>query len=154
MRQLRDPADSAVGSDYLAEIRKAANTPYLPTVLHFIARTLVAENDGNWNTALQMLEQLRAMDAKDPDVLLHLSHVHKNIAAKITDRQNRNRHERLAYQYYAMFTSSVKAEGLLSNMQDPGVAVPVVAGDTEKNNDVAEKVKETPAPQEKADGEK
>ena len=134
MRQLRSPSDSAASSDYLAEVRKAANSPHMPTVLHFIARTLVAENDGNWSIALQMLEQLREMDAKDPDVLLHLSHVHKNIAAKISDRQKRNRHERLAYQYYGMFTSSIEMEALLEEMQDPTVAAPVVV-QTEEDKD-------------------
>lgn len=125
LRQLRTPGEMPTGGGYLTEVRKASHDPYLPTALHFIARALVAEHDGNWNIAVQMLEQLREMDAKDADVLLHLSHVHKKISEKMVDAYERNRHQRLAYQYYSLFTSSLQAEALLF----PGATPPPPSSD-------------------------
>ena len=119
MRQLRAPDQANLTSNkhYIDEVRNAANNAYLPVSLHFIARTLTAEHDGNWSTALQMLEQLRDMDPKDPDVLLHLSHVHKNIATNTSDSHIRNRHKRLSYQFYTRFTAAINTQHMQSDTE-------------------------------------
>ena len=120
LRRLRSAeGDSQAGGQNMQEIREASMNPHLPTALHFIARVLVAEFDGQWNTAARMLEQLREMDSKDPDVLLHLSHVHRNIALQITDRKGKNRHQRLAYQYYAQFATIMQSETLATDLSIP-----------------------------------
>ena len=120
VRQLRSPDPSLSGAQFIPEMRAACNDPYLPASLYFMARVLSAEHDGNWNIAAQMLEQLREMDVKDPDVLLHLSHVHKNIAVNTADREVRNRHQRLSYQYYAQFAAAMKSEAARTDdLQQP-----------------------------------
>ena len=120
LRRLRSAeGDSHGGGQNMQEIREASMNPHLPTALHFIARVLVAEFDGQWNTAARMLEQLREMDSKDPDVLLHLSHVHRNIALQIADRKGKNRHQRLAYQYYAQFATIMQSETLATDLSIP-----------------------------------
>lgn len=110
MRQLREKHNTALADAHIAEVRQASNDPYLPVSLYLVARVLVAEHDGDWNVAVQMLEQLREMDGKDADVLLHLSHVHKHIAALSANVKVRELHERLCYQYYGQFTAVMKAE--------------------------------------------
>lgn len=111
MRRLRSSEErTATSKEQIVEVRKASNDPFLPTALHFIARVLEAEYDQRWNIALQMLDQLREMDAKDPDVLIHLSHVHKNLAEQAGDRKIRNRHQRLSYEFYAQFTAVMQSE--------------------------------------------
>ena len=117
MRQLRNQNNNpqnAAAAGHVNEIRHACNDPYLPVSLHFIARILIAEYDDNWNTAAQMLEQLREMDPSDSDVLLHLSHVHKNIATRASNQKLQNLHQRLSYQYYGQFTAAVQSEQVLA----------------------------------------
>ena len=112
MRQLRESEDATIPDEAMTELRAAAHDPYLPASLHFIARALAAEHDGNWATAQRMLDQLRKMDAKDADVLLHLSHVHANIAARTVDARQKKNHQRAAYDFYAQFTNLIKMDGV------------------------------------------
>lgn len=151
LRRLRS-ADSrmTMSKQTVDEVRKACSDPFLPTALHFIARVLEAEYDEKWNLALQMLEQLREMDAKDPDVLIHLSHVHKNIATQSNSVKVRNRHQRLSYEFYAQFTAVMKSDDVSDILTLPSIkTVQTVAEKTETQEAPAPKAithRITPAP--------
>ena len=116
LRQLRSPQQgNGDAAAHLAAIRAACADPNLPASLHFIARALTAEQDGNWNTAAQMLDQLREMDDKSSDVLLsdvllHLAHVHKNISLRSADKKAADRHRRISFQYYAKGVAEFNAK--------------------------------------------
>ncbi|MDM5148020.1 hypothetical protein NQX30_06525, partial [Candidatus Persebacteraceae bacterium Df01] len=116
MRRLRDKR-ATVSDETATQIRNFSADPHLPAALHYMANALAAEHDGQWQNALLFLEQLRQLESDDPDILLHLSHAHENIAPRITDVNERKRHRQLSAQYYGHFVAAM-------NIQEYGERLP------------------------------
>ena len=102
MRRLRDGSAMALPQHLSRQIVSAAADAYLPAGLHLMANALRAEQAGSWREAAVYLERLNAMEDGDPDVLLHLAHVYKNLADD-NPGEDGKAYLRLSLQYYQRF---------------------------------------------------
>ncbi len=121
MRRLRRGATLAASdARMLAECGMNGD---MPASLYLTARALLAETSGEWHLAAKWLDGLVMSGMKDDaDVLLHLAHVHDNIAAADEDAQSRRRHLALSKQYYAQFAFVLPAD--YRDMPPPPKAAP------------------------------
>ena len=145
MRRLRENGDAMT----MAEIgfaRTTGNDGHLPATLYFMARALTAEYDGQWYEAVKMLDELRCTAPEDADVLLHLSHVHTNIAEKVADTKVRKRHQDLAQQYYVRFAMMVQVKGkALLAKEKTDLTSPIAALEDAKQVEAVATMPKTPA---------
>ena len=102
MRRLRDGSAMALPQHLSRQVVSAAADAYLPAGLHLMANALRAEQAGSWREAAVYLERLNAMEDGDPDVLLHLAHVYKNLADD-NPGEDGKAYLRLSLQYYQRF---------------------------------------------------
>ena len=102
MRRLRDGSAMALPQHLSRQVVSAAADAYLPAGLHLMANALRAEQAGSWREAAVYLERLNAMEDGDPDVLLHLAHVYKNLADDNPGEDGKS-YLRLSLQYYQRF---------------------------------------------------
>ncbi|MGI9298155.1 MAG: hypothetical protein ACR2QC_09695 [Gammaproteobacteria bacterium] len=109
-RLMRQFAENGVSAGDIVQIRVIGNDPNMPVSLHYTAQVLAAEYEERWHDAEESLEQLRQLDAEDPFVLLHLSHVHTRIAEQKGDVRDRKRHLQTASRYYAQFAVAAQME--------------------------------------------
>ena len=111
MRRLREGSPLALPPNLLQQVRTAANNPNLPVLYHLIAKALLAEQTEDWDAARAHLEHLHDMDHSEPDVLLHLSHVHNRLAqsAKGVRGKIAKEHLHLSYEYYTNYAMMMHA---------------------------------------------
>ncbi len=109
MRRLRE-GKYDISAEELAMVRTVCEDGRLSVSLYFMARVLIMECEQRWHEAVQILDELRLMVPDDIDVLLHLSHVHGNLAEIITDAKESKRNQVKARQYYAHFAMMVQSE--------------------------------------------
>ena len=108
MRRLRDESFAGLSEAQSRMVREAAADMHLPAALHFMAVAMRDEQNGDWEKASAALNRLREMDPDDPDILLHLAHVHAKLAESSPDPKARARNRRLAHQYYTRFTMALR----------------------------------------------
>ena len=108
MRRLRDNAASGLSESQSRMVREAAADMHIPAALHFMAVALRDEHNNEWEKAVPSLNRLREMDPDDPDILLHLAHVHGKLAESSPDPKARALNRRLAHQYYTRFAMALR----------------------------------------------
>ncbi|MGU9951435.1 MAG: hypothetical protein ACNYPH_03865 [Gammaproteobacteria bacterium WSBS_2016_MAG_OTU1] len=111
LRQImRNFFEQTPDSAAIAQMRVYARDPNLPMSLHCISQALLAEYEKRWSDAAKILEQLRQLEPKEPFVLLHLSGVHRQISERFVDIPEKQKHTKLANQYYAQYAMVVRLE--------------------------------------------
>ena len=108
MRRLRDNASSGLSESQSRMVREAASDMHIPAALHFMAIALRDEHNNEWEKAVPSLNRLREMDPDDPDILLHLAHVHGKLSESSPDPKVRALNRRLAHQYYTRFAMALR----------------------------------------------
>ena len=108
MRRLRDSASSGLSESQARMVREAAADMHIPAALHFMAAALRDEQNNDWEKAVSPLNRLREMDPDDPDILLHLAHVHGKLSESSPDPKQRALNRRLAHQYYTRFAMALR----------------------------------------------
>ena len=108
MRRLRDNASSGLSESQSRMVREAASDMHIPAALHFMAVALRDEHNNEWEKAVPSLNRLREMDPDDPDILLHLAHVHGKLSESSPDPKARALNRRLAHQYYTRFAMALR----------------------------------------------
>ena len=109
MRRLRDSDAAELSESQARMVREAAADMHVPAALHFMAVALRDEQSNDWEKAAAALNRLRDMDPDDPDILLHLAHVHGKLSEREPDPKIRARNRRLAHQYYTRFAMALRA---------------------------------------------
>ena len=108
MRRLRDDSSTGLSENQSRMVRESAADMHIPAALHFMAVALRDEQNHEWEKAIPSLNRLRDMDPDDPDILLHLAHVHGKLSESTPDPKARALNRRLAHQYYTRFAMALR----------------------------------------------